>query len=237
MVDILAFGVHPDDVELSCSGTLLKHIAEGCSVAIVDLTQGELGTRGSGELRLVEAEVARNILGVKFRENLSMADGLFAVDEANRLKVVEMVRKYRPKIVLANAVHDRHPDHGRAGQLVSESCFLAGLPKLETVLNGQQQEAWRPAAVYHYVQDRYIKPDVVFDITPYFEQKIAAIKAYSSQFYDSESDAPETPISGKDFFDFLRGRAKEFGRPIGVELAEGFTAERLVGVRSFFDLV
>jgi len=236
-VDILAFGAHPDDVEISCAGTILKHIAEGRTVGIIDLTRGELGTRGSAELRLVEAERARKLLGVALRENLGMADGFFAIDLEHKLRIVEMLRKYRPQVVLANSIHDRHPDHGRAAQLVSEACFLSGLTKVETTVDGQPQEAWRPAVVYHYIQDRYIRPDVVFDVTPYFETKIASIKAYSSQFYDPQSDAPETPISRSDFFEFLHGRAKEFGRPIGVEYAEGFTAERFVGARSFFDLV
>lgn len=236
-LDILAFAAHPDDVELSCAGTLLKHIAEGQTVGIIDLTQGELGSRGSAELRLQEAEKSRQILGVSVRENLGMADGFFAIDKEHKLRILEMVRKYRPQIVLANSIHDRHPDHGRAAQLVSEACFLSGLSKVETTVDGQHQEAWRPSVVYHYIQDRYIRPDVVFDVTPYFETKLASIKAYSSQFYDPQSDAPETPISRSDFFEFLRGRAKEFGRPIGVEYAEGFTAERYVGARLFFDLI
>ncbi len=236
-INILAFGAHPDDVEISCSGTLLKHIAMGKTVGIIDLTQGELGTRGSAPLRLQEAEAARLLLGVSIRENLAMLDGFFEVNQENKLKVVEMIRKYRPQIVLANSIHDRHPDHGRASQLVSEACFLAGLPKVETALNGIAQEAWRPSAVYHYIQDRYIRPDVVFDVTPFMEKKIESIQAYSSQFFDPQSDAPETPISRSDFFDFLRSRAKEFGRPIGAEYGEGFTAERYVGAQSFFDLV
>ena len=236
-LDILAFAAHPDDVEISCGGTIARHIAEGRTVGLIDLTRGELGTRGSGELRLKEAEAAKNILGVHVRENLGMADGFFAIDMEHQLRIAEMVRKYRPDVVLANSIHDRHPDHGRASQLVSEGCFLAGLPKVITTLNGESQYAWRPKAVYHYIQDRYIRPDVVFDVTPYFHTKLASIKAYSSQFYNPDSDAPETPISGEDFFDFLKARAKEFGRPIGVEYAEGFTAERYVGARSFFDLV
>jgi bacillithiol biosynthesis deacetylase BshB1 len=236
-INILAFGAHPDDVEISCSGTLLKHIAMGKTVGIIDLTQGELGTRGSAPLRLQEAEAARQLLGVSIRENLAMMDGFFEVNQENKLKVVEMIRKYRPQLVLANSIHDRHPDHGRASQLVSEACFLSGLPKVETELNGIAQEAWRPSAVYHYIQDRYIRPDVVFDVTPFMEKKIESIQAYSSQFFDPQSDAPETPISRSDFFDFLRSRAKEFGRPIGAEYGEGFTAERYVGAQSFFDLV
>jgi N-acetylglucosamine malate deacetylase 1 len=235
-VDILAFAAHPDDVEISCGGTIARHIAEGRTVGIIDLTRGELGTRGSGELRLKEAEASQSILGVHVRENLGLADGFFAVDMESKLRIVEMVRKYRPDVVLANSIHDRHPDHGRSSQLVSEGCFLAGLPKVVTTQNGEAQEAWRPKAVYHYIQDRYISPDIVFDVTPFFEKKLEAIKAFSSQFHDPKSHEPQTPISGEDFFDFLRGRAKEFGRPIGVKYAEGFTAERFVGVRSFFDL-
>lgn len=235
-VDILAFGAHPDDVEISCGGTVLKHVAEGRTVGIIDLTRGELGTRGNADLRMEEAEKARQILGVRVRENLGMADGFFVNDMEHRLRIAEMVRKYRPQVVLANSVHDRHPDHGRAAQLVSEGCFLAGLPKVVTTHNGAAQEVWRPQAVYHYIQDRHITPDFVVDVTPFFDRKIAAIRAFSSQFHDPDSTEPQTPISGEDFFDFLRGRAKDFGRPIGAALAEGFTAQRLVGVRSFFDL-
>ncbi len=236
-VDILAFAAHPDDVEISCGGTIARHIAEGRTVGIIDLTRGELGTRGSAELRLKEAEASKRILGLQVRENLGMADGFFTIDMEHKLRIVEIIRKYRPDVVLANSIHDRHPDHGRASQLVSEGCFLAGLPKVVTTQNGEAQVAWRPKAVYHYIQDRYISPDIVFDVTPFFEKKLEAIKAFSSQFHDPESHEPQTPISGEDFFDFLRGRAKEFGRPIGVKYAEGFTAERFVGVRSFFDLI
>lgn len=236
-VDILAFAAHPDDVEISCGGTIARHIAEGRTVGIIDLTRGELGTRGSAELRLKEAEASKRILGLQVRENLGMADGFFTIDMEHKMRIVEIIRKYRPDVVLANSIHDRHPDHGRASQLVSEGCFLAGLPKVVTTQNGEAQVAWRPKAVYHYIQDRYISPDIVFDVTPFFEKKLEAIKAFSSQFHDPESDEPQTPISGEDFFDFLRGRAKEFGRPIGVKYAEGFTAERHVGVRSFFDLM
>lgn len=236
-VDILAFAAHPDDVEISCGGIIAKHVAEGRTVGIIDLTRGELGTRGNADLRTKEAEVARQILGVHARVNLGMADGFFTVDMESKLRIVEMVRKYRPEIVLANSVLDRHPDHSRASQLVSDGCFLAGLPKVESKHKGMAQEAWRPKAVYHYIQDRFISPDFVMDVSPFFEKKLEAIRAFSSQFYDPHSDEPSTPISGDDFFDFLRGRAKEFGRPIGAQYAEGFTAERFVGVRSFFDLV
>jgi N-acetylglucosamine malate deacetylase 1 len=236
-LDILAFAAHPDDVELSCSGTLMKHISEGKRVGVIDLTEGELGSRGSVSLRYEEAENASKIMGLTVRENLKMRDGFFEINEENKLKIVTAIRTYRPKIVLANAIEDRHPDHGRAAQLVSEACFLAGLRKVETIVGGQLQEAYRPQVVYHYIQDRYVKPDFVVDITPYIERKMEAIQAYKSQFYDPNSTEPQTPISGADFLDFLKARGKELGRPIGVQYAEGFTAERLVGVESFFDLV
>ena len=236
-LDILAFAAHPDDVELSCSGTLMKHIDEGKKVGIIDLTEGELGSRGSVELRYEEADAASKIMGLTVRENLKIADGFFEINEENKLKIVKAIRTYKPKIVLANAVEDRHPDHGRAAQLVSEACFLAGLRKVETIVGGQLQEAYRPQVVYHYIQDRYIKPDFVVDITPYIERKMEAIQAYKSQFYDPNSTEPQTPISGADFLDFVKARCNEFGRPIGAQYAEGFTAERLLGVESFFDLV
>ncbi|MCF8278393.1 MAG: bacillithiol biosynthesis deacetylase BshB1 [Flavobacteriales bacterium] len=231
-LDILAFGAHPDDVEISAAGTILKHIELGYKCGIIDLTQGELGTRGSGELRLKEAERSMQILGISARENLGFADGFFQNDREHQLPIIKMIRKYRPEIVLANSVHDRHPDHGKGAKLVADACFLAGLIKIET-----GQEAWRPKAVYHYIQDEYIHPDLTIDITPYFDKKIEAILAFSSQFYDPKSDEPSTPISGKDFLDFLRGRAAVVGRPIGAELAEGFTASRNVGINNLFDLI
>ena len=231
-LDILAFGAHPDDVEISCGGTILKHIELGYSCGIIDLTKGELGTRGSGELRLQEAEKAKQILGISGRENLGFADGFFLNDKEHQLPIIEMIRKYRPEIVFANSIHDRHPDHGKGAKLVADACFLAGLVKIDT-----NQEAWRPKAVYHYIQDEFIQPDLTIDITPYFDKKVEAILAFSSQFYDSESDEPDTPISGKGFLDFLKGRAAVVGRPIGAELAEGFTAHRNVGVENLMDLV
>lgn len=230
-LDILAFGAHPDDVEISCSGTILKQIDLGYSCGIIDLTQGELGTRGNAELRLQEAERAKEILGIKARENLGFADGFFLNDKAHQLPIVEMIRKHRPEIVLANSVHDRHPDHGKAAKLVADACFLSGLIKIDT-----GQEAWRPKAVYHYIQDEYIHPDISVDITPYFDKKVESIRAYISQFYDPDSEEPETPISGKDFLEFLKGRAMVVGRPIGAKYAEGFTAARNVGVNNLFDL-
>lgn len=230
-LDILAFGAHPDDVEISCAGTILKHIDLGYKCGIIDLTQGELGTRGSAELRLVEAENAKSILGISARENLGFADGFFQNDKEHQLPIINMIRKYRPEIVLANSIQDRHPDHGKGAKLVADACFLAGLIKVET-----RQEAWRPKAVYHYIQDEFIHPDLTVDVTPYFDKKIEAILAYSSQFYNPQSDEPDTPISGKEFLDFLKGRARTYGRPIGAELAEGFTAARNIGVRNLFDL-
>jgi bacillithiol biosynthesis deacetylase BshB1 len=231
-LDILAFGAHPDDVEISAAGTILKHIDLGYKCGIIDLTRGELGTRGSGELRLQEAERAKGILGIEARENLGFADGFFEIDREHQLPIIKMIRKYRPEIVLANSVHDRHPDHGKAAKLVADACFLAGLIKIET-----GQDAWRPKAVYHYIQDEYIHPDLTIDITPYFDKKIEAILAFSSQFFNPDSNEPDTPISGKEFLDFLRGRAMTYGRPIGAELAEGFTAARNIGVRNLIDLV
>ncbi len=235
-MDILAFAAHPDDVELSCSGTIMKAISQGKKVGIIDLTQGELGSRGTIETRYTEAGNASRIMGLSIRENLKMADGFFEINEQNKRAIIQMIRKYRPQIVLANAVEDRHPDHGRAAKLVSEACFLAGLRKIETELDGQKQEAHRPKAVYHYIQDHYIKPDFVVDVTEFIDRKIEAIQAYKTQFYDPNSTEPETPISGAEFFDFIKGRMLQFGRPIGVRYAEGFTVEREPGVEDLFDL-
>ncbi len=235
-VDILAFGAHPDDVELSASATLLKHIQQGKKVALVDLTQGELGSRGTIETRYEEAKAASKILGIEDRVNLKMADGFFEHTQENLLKIVEQIRHFKPEIVLANAVEDRHPDHGKGSKLVSDACFLAGLVKIKTNLNGEDQLPHRPKVVYHYIQDRYIKPDFVIDVTGFEEQKFESIRAYKTQFFDPNSTEPQTPISGKDFFEFLKGRMSEFGRSIGVQYAEGFTVERLLGVDNFFDL-
>ena len=235
-VDILAFAVHPDDVELSASGTIMKHVAQGKTVAIVDLTQGEMGSRGTIHTRYEEAAAASEIMGVEHRVNLKMEDGFFEINEANKRKIVEQIRRFRPEIVLANAVSDRHPDHGRGSQLVSEACFLAGLRKVETEWNGEEQEAYRPKAVYHYIQDHYIKPDFVVDVTDFFERKMACIQAYKTQFFNPESKEPETPISGKGFLDAVSSRMIEYGRPIGAKYAEGFTVERFIGVNDLFDL-
>lgn len=236
-VDILAFAAHPDDIELSAAGTLMKHIAMGKIVAIVELTQGEMGSRGTIQSRYEEAAAASEVMGIHFRENLQLADGFFEINEANKIKIVEQIRRFQPTIVLANAVTDRHPDHGRGGQLVSEACFLAGLNKVETNWEGEAQTAFRPNAVYHYIQDYYLDPDFVVDVTDFYDRKVEAIKAYKSQFFDPNSDAPETPISGKDFFDFVSSRMMQYGRPIGVKYAEGFTRERFLGVNDLFDLI
>lgn len=235
-IDILAIGVHPDDVELSCSGTLLEQIENGYSVGLLDLTRGELGTRGTPEIRMQEAENAANLLGAEFRDNLEMKDGLFEINEENLKKIIVSIRKYRPRVVLANAIQDRHPDHGRAAQLVHQACFLAGLRKIETELNGIAQEAWRPKNVYHYIQDRALEPDFVFDISNVIDQKMAVIKTFKSQFYDPDSKEPSSPISGQDFMDFIRAKARNFGREAGFEYAEGFTSYKKLGVQDLFDL-
>ncbi|MGB0886935.1 MAG: bacillithiol biosynthesis deacetylase BshB1 [Vicingaceae bacterium] len=229
-LDILAIGVHPDDVELGCSGTLLKHIAQGKKVGILDLTHGELGSRGSGELRLVEAANSAKILGIEVRENLGFADGFFTNDKAHQIEIIKMLRKYQPDVILSNAPKDRHPDHGRASQLVSEACFYSGLVRIETELDGSKQELWRPKAVYNYIQDRFLKPDFVVDVTPFVAKKMESILAFSSQFYNPKSDLPETPISSKKFFDFIKARMANFARDINTEYAEGFTVERTVGI-------
>lgn len=235
-IDILAIGVHPDDVELSCAGTLLRHIAEGYSAGIIDLTQGELGTRGNAELRLKEAAASAKILGVKFRENLGMADGFFVNDKAHQLQLIQKIRQHRPKIVLCNAIRDRHPDHGRASQLISESCFYSGLTRIETSQDGEAQEAWRPRAVYHYNQDRLLKPDLLVDVSRFMDKKLEAIKAFRSQFFDPQSQEPESPISSREFLESLVGRMRAWGREIMVEYAEAFNVERPPGVTDLFHL-
>lgn len=235
-IDVLAIGAHPDDVELSASGTLLKHRAMGYTTGIIDLTQGELGSRGTKETRKEEADVAAKILGLTERVNLKMADGFFEHSEENLRLIIEQIRRFKPEIVLMNAVSDRHPDHGKGSKLASEACFLAGLRRIETTWNGEPQEAHRPKFVYHYIQDRYLKPDFVIDVTDFVEQKFDSIKAYKTQFWDPNSSEPKTPISGEEFFEFLRGRMAEFGRSIGVRYAEGYTVERVIGIDSLFQL-
>jgi bacillithiol biosynthesis deacetylase BshB1 len=236
-LDILAFGAHPDDVELGCSGTILKEISLGKTVGIVDLTRGELGTRGSAVIRDQEANAAANILGVSVRENLNMRDGFFVNDEKHQLEVIQMIRKYKPEIVLCNAIEDRHIDHGKGSKLVSDACFLSGLLKIETVLDGEIQKPWRPKVVYHYIQWKNIEPDFVVDITGFTDTKIKSILAYRSQFYDPNSKEPESPISSKNFLESLNYRSRDLGRLTGVEHAEGFTVERYLAVNSLGDLI
>jgi len=235
-LDILAIGVHPDDVELGCSGTILKHIALGKKVGILDLTRGELGSRGSGELRLVEAANSAKILGVEVRENLGFADGFFSNNKAHQIEIIKVLRKYQPDVVLCNSPKDRHPDHGRASKLVYDACFYSGLTKIETELEGQSQALWRPKAVYHYIQDRFLKPDFVVDVTEFMDKKMKAILAFSSQFYNPDSKLPETPISSKKFMDFVKARMSNFGRYINAEYAEGFTVDRVIGVEDITEL-
>jgi bacillithiol biosynthesis deacetylase BshB1 len=235
-LDILAFGAHPDDVELGCSGTIAKEVSLGKKVGIIDLTRGELGTRGSVEIRNSESTKASEILGVSVRENLDMRDGFFINDEAHQLKIIQMLRKYRPEIVLCNAIADRHIDHGKGSKLVSDACFLSGLVKIETELNGEKQQAWRPKVVYHYIQWQNIEPDFVVDISGFLDKKMESVLAYGSQFYDPNSNEPVTPIASKNFLDSVKYRAEDFGRLVGVEYAEGFTTERYLAVNSLADL-
>ncbi len=232
-VDILAFGVHPDDVELGCSGTLIAAVNEGKKVAVVDLTRGELGTRGTAETRKNEAANAAKVMGVDARENLGMADGFFEHNEANIRKIVAAIRKYQPEIVLCNAPDDRHPDHGRSSKLVSDAAFLAGLRKIETELDGTNQEAWRPKYVFHYIQDRYLKPDFVYDISDCMDKKMEAILSYTTQFNTTDSSEPATYISNPDFVDVIKSRALMFGKRIGVRYAEGYITTKMIGVTSF----
>ena len=235
-LDILAFGAHPDDVELGCSATLAKEVSLGKKVGIIDLTRGELGTRGSVAIRNSEAAMAAEILGVQVRENLDMRDGFFVNDESHQLQVIEMIRKYQPEMVLCNAIADRHIDHGKGSQLVSDACFLSGLTKIETHHNGQKQAAWRPKVVYHYIQWQSIAPDFVVDVSAFMDVKMKAVQAYASQFYDPNSTEPVTPIASKNFLDSIEYRAMDLGRLVGVAFAEGFTVERYLTVNSLGDL-
>lgn len=235
-LDILAFGAHPDDIELSCAGTLAKEVANGKKVGIVDLTRGELGTRGTEKTRDDEAKDAAAILGVSVRENLGFADGFFINDKTHQMEVIRMIRKYQPEIVICNAIHDRHIDHGKASQLVSDACFLSGLKKIETQAEGELQEKWRPKQVYHYIQWKNITPEIIVDITGFEDTKMKSVLAYKTQFFNPESKEPQTPISSKNFTDSILYRARDLGRLIGVEYAEGFTADRHIAVDSLFDL-
>lgn len=236
-LDILAIAAHPDDVELSCAGTLLAHLAMGKKVGVLDLTRGELGTRGTAQTRKEEAEAASRTMGIHVRENMNFADGFFQNDPPHQKALVSVIRKYRPEIVILNAIEDRHPDHGRGAQLGIDACFLSGLSKIVTKLDNQVQQAWRPKAVYHFIQDRFIRPDFVVDITPYWEKKLESIRAYRTQFFDPFSNEPITYISTPDFIDFLAARAQEWGHSIGVKYGEGFTKARQIGVRDLFHLI
>lgn len=236
-VDILAVGAHPDDVELGCAGTILKLINEGKKVAIIDLTEGELGTRGTAETRRAETKLAMDILGVSERENLKMKDGFLSNSEEYQYRIIEMVRKYRPEIVLANAIDDRHPDHAKAAKLTSDACFLAGLPKVKTTLDGMEQEAWRPKHIFHYIQWKNIQPDFVIDITDFMEKKVEACLAYKTQFYDPNSQEPVTPIATKDFLESLTYRAQDLGRLSGVAYAEGFITEKMIALKNFDGII
>lgn len=237
-LDILVLSVHPDDAELGCSGTILKCIAEGKKVGIADLTRGELGTRGSAGIREKEAEAAAKVLGITVRENLEIPDGFFENSRIYQLKIIEVIRKYQPEIVLTNAFYDRHPDHGRASDLVETSAFLAGLRKIETISNGQKQAEWRPRLVLHFIQDYYIRPDIIIDVTPYWDKKIDSIVAYESQFYNPDwADEPQTYISSPEFIAVIESRAREFGKSIGAKYGEGFSSKKILGVNDLFSLL
>lgn len=235
-IDILAIGAHPDDVELGCGATLAKEIANGKKVGVLDLTRGELGTRGTAEIRDQEAAKAAEILGVTFRKNLRFSDGFLVNNPASQLEIIKIIRKYRPEIVLCNAIDDRHIDHPKASKMVADACFLSGLRKIETIFEGNNQEAWRPKNVYHYIQWKNIEPDFVVDVTQFMDKKMEAIMAYESQFFDPNTSEPETPISSKNFLDSLSYRARDLGRLTGVDYAEGFTVERFIAIDSLFDL-
>ncbi|MFN2457574.1 MAG: bacillithiol biosynthesis deacetylase BshB1 [Chitinophagaceae bacterium] len=237
-LDILAIGSHPDDVELGCSGTLISEAQRGKKTGIVDLTQGELGTRGTTETRLEEAAEAAKIMRVAVRENLKMRDGFFQNDESNQLQLIKILRKYQPEIVIGNILADRHPDHGRAGKLIYDSCFLAGLPKIETKEdNGNVQEKWRPKYLFHYIQDRFYEPDVIVDISHVWEQRMKAVKAYYSQFHNSNENEPQTYISRPEFLEAIISRARLLGKRIGVQFAEGFLTKKNIGIKGFDALV
>lgn len=236
-LDILVFAAHPDDAELACGGTILSQIAKGYKVGIIDLTRGELGTRGSAEIRANEAVAAAKVLKISVRENLGFADGFFVDDKEHQLEIVKKIRQYQPEIVLANAVSDRHPDHGRASKLVSNATFIAGLARVPSELYGKIQQPWRPKNIYHYIQSNHIKPDFVVDISEFFDQKMEAIRAFASQFYDPNNKDPNTFISSPEFMNFLGARSAEMGQPVGFKHGEGFTIEKIMGVKDMFHLI
>ena len=236
-VDVLAIGAHPDDVELGCGGTIAKLISEGKKVAIIDLTQGELGTRGTNETRAIEAKNAGDILGISARENLKMKDGFLINSEEYQLRIIKAIRTYQPEIVFCNAVDDRHPDHAKAAKLASDACFLSGLIKIETEESGKKQEKWRPKQVFHYIQWKNLEPDFVIDISGFLDKKIESCLAYKTQFYDPTSTEPTTPISSKSFLDSIAYRAQDLGRLAGVEHAEGFTTEKTLALKNFDGII
>jgi bacillithiol biosynthesis deacetylase BshB1 len=235
-LDILVFAAHPDDAELGCGGTIAAQVAKGYTVGIVDFTHGEMGTRGTPKQRLEEAANAAEILGVSARENMGFSDVFFKDDDVHQLKLIEIIRKYQPEIVLANAVSDRHPDHGKGASLATNACFMAGLRKIETSHEGKEQAPWRPKFVYHYIQNNYIQPDFIVDITAHWDTKVASIQAFESQFYNPKSTEPASFISSPDFLPFIESRAREFGHRIDCTYGEGFTVERFIGVKDLFDL-
>ena len=230
-LDVLAFGAHPDDIELGCGGTLIKHIEQNYKVGIIDFTKGDLGTRGTAEIRLKEADIAGKAIGLSIRENLKFKDGFFQNDDFHKRELIKKIRLYRPEIVLTNAPSDRHPDHGRASQITIDACFLSGLEKIDT-----SQEVWRPKSIYHYIQFNNLKPDFVVDISQYFDRKIDVIKKYKSQFYDPNSKETDTVISSKEFFDSIEYRAKDLGRQTFCEYAEGFISHQLPKINFLNDL-
>lgn len=236
-LDILAFGAHPDDVELGCGGTLIAAVAKGKKVGIIDLTKGELGTRGNSSIRLKEAQLASHLIGASIRENLGMPDGFFENNKENQLAIIEIIRCYQPDIILCNATDDRHPDHARAAQLVETASFLSGLVKIQTTNKGVVQNAWRANQVFHYIQSKSLLPHFVLDISEHIDKKMEAILAHASQFYDSKSIEPDTFISGISFIEFIKSRAKELGHQIGVEYAEGFLTNKLLGLRNFDSII
>jgi N-acetylglucosamine malate deacetylase 1 len=236
-LDVLVFAAHPDDAELGCSGTIAALVAQGKKVGVVDFTQGEMGTRGTPEIRLEESAKAAKILQLSARENVGFKDVFFKNDETHQLKLVEMIRKYQPEIVIANAISDRHPDHGKGSSLATQACFMSGLRKIETSFEGINQSPWRPKVVYHYIQNNFINPDFVVDITPYWQTKIDSIMAFRSQFYDPTSKEPTSFISDPDFIPFIEARAREYGHKIMVKYGEGFTVERIPGVTDLFNLI
>lgn len=236
--DILVFAAHPDDAELGCSATIAKEVSLGRKVVIVDLTIGELGTRGSGLLRINEAEESAKILQLSARENLGFRDGFFKNDEEHQLEIIKMIRKYQPEMVFLNAPEDRHPDHGRAAQLCTEACFYSGLRRIETQdENGTPQKEWRPKNAFHYIQDRYLKPDVVVDVSDFWDVKVASIMAFKSQFFDPNSKEPSSYISSPEFLDFINGRGAELGHQIGSKYGEGFVKSKVLGVSSLFNFI